>query len=398
MRTKQSFLLLLLFSFTQTAFSQSFSIELPGKTPIEKKRLQLFKAVKANDKQQATELVQTLSEMVDSTQLSIYPAELVMVWYWTGQYQQILTLYNTTAKDPLAYDFRLGAPEADRLYFQWPRVLIENKGQVQQQLTESALTPEEKEFLSINLDFLTTRKFTFGKVGKEHNERCEAFAKQYLNSPYKDYVMRSLYQVWETARARFFFGLDAGYPLFSGTLSNTFDGQFQGAVLADYSFKRHAIITRLGFGSVQATDSVRVDSGAWFSGANALMFHVQIGYGYHFRYGKNFGVTPYAALGIVGINSSNEDDDKPNLEGSPSLGSGYSISAGVQSDIKLFDFAHRSDADNVYSLDRIALRLRYNYGMLLFSGDNDRFNSSLHEFSAGLVWFIHASRPNRLSR
>ena len=380
------FLLLLLLLMGSLTFAQQNALSAPNPNKvnqIKQARFDLLNAIRYSQNKKIILLEKNLFDLQDSLHLTIYPIERVMTWYLTGQYQQIVSYYQTDTIDPMAVDGNRYFPASDSLAATLRDKLFWEGDDIPRKVSTRYFSLEKEDFLLLNLHFIQMDGYGMGHELRQLNARCLAFVNQYPQSPFNNYVMRKIYKNWTEKSRGFGMSFNVGSYDFMGGLGNSFDGLHILDVPIEVSLNQHDVFVRYSFGRAFVTDSVRVNSGAFSVAARPHLDWFQMGYGHHFFTNQLVELVPYTAWGLMGLDLRDNLDMEERGEGLAVITGGHTFSAGLLAEFKLYEGGGFDEVNMVFR-GGLTLRARYEYSLIRFPGDNKRFNSQMHTFSIGI--------------
>lgn len=179
------------------AFAQiEDEIQQTKKVKIENGRAYLLEKFLERDYEKVKEITDYLLDLEDDNYCALSMSELWLLPYWTQDFDLLTTMLGFDSTDCEVYKTKI-LPAYDQLYAQLYRHSIEDEHLLHSNLQEAELSAEDREFLTIYLDWVLDNKcyndprynydfYYYGDISqKEYNERLDKFLAKYPDSRYK---------------------------------------------------------------------------------------------------------------------------------------------------------------------------------------------------------------------
>ena len=211
------------------------------------------------------------AEIDDDTHQSLWSFERIMLYYWTKQYDLLISYVAKLENEP-RYEY---PPLNDRVGEMLAEWSTHDFDTLKEWIDESGRSDEDISFLKMLLESLMARSPHLGITQKKLNEQADMFLKKYPYSAYNDLVKKYVAYKTELSKWGYGYGLDAGYTFAN---HDYFNPRF--AIAMD--FKIHYMKTHLvffmdvGFGKLKQD----IPGTTWLKGeqANVISMGVTLGY------------------------------------------------------------------------------------------------------------------------
>jgi len=180
---------------------------------------------------------------------ALYPIEQSMINYWLGQYNEIDSEVLKYTGDYFRKNDKKLRPLADLLFEKIKSYLKSHEQEQISQIERAKLSEEQKEFLKINLTFLSSDYKRSAPLQDTLNELTSDFLTKYPHSKYENYLREQIRWAFKPTNWGYGFEFFTGYGVFTKTLSNQFKNNIPVGVAFEMMYKKYAFYLRdyIGF-------------------------------------------------------------------------------------------------------------------------------------------------------
>lgn len=323
-----------------------------------------------------------LKEVEDDYYIALYPGEIFMIRYWTGEYEQLVSSIIDLDQEELARYSRKISPPRDMMYVKLIERSWENLEMLENNILDSSLDTQQKDFLLLYLNYMVSGEPLMKMDQEEVNEMANLFMETYPESPYEEYLRNNIrYQYvpndWGLG-VEFF----TGYGLLTGDLS----GQYSNTVIVGFDFdleyKKFTLYLRGYIGIGKLKRDREFSTGIWEKGATSNIGIPEASFGYAVLDNKTVKLSPFAGIGGIEITAPQPDIDKyPELEDASLYSTVYTL--GINLDVKL---GWDTSAHLMYNVpkDKSYWFLRVRYGYTLPQLNEVGHNGNIHHITIGI--------------
>jgi len=258
---------------------------------------------------------------------------------------------------------------------------------LQTQINHSELEQMDKDFLSMNLNYLLIdEKDPLAKMQDTLNVMADAFLATYSESKYESITRTYFRQKFVPSNWGYAFEFFSGYGLFTDNLETRYKGQVPIGVAFDVQYKNAILYLRDYIGLTKTRKDLPYSSGVWEKGSQARVYLPEASLGVVALDNKYFKVVPFAGIASTDIAATEVDLTKePDLE-QVELEFTTTYTVGLNLDIKL----GRSKMPIVTmqaEQNYLFLRVRYAYCMPQFEKTYDGVSGNMHYITIGIGGF-----------
>ena len=385
-------LLALLFATAFPSFAQIENEILQSKTEkIAKGRAYLLEKFLDRDYDKVKEIKDYLMTLEDDNYVALRPAELWRILSWTKEFDELTTLlrrsdsaYMKANAEYGYFDERFGTkvfPGWDGLGTQLQRRSAEDKHLLQFGLQEADLTPEDKAFLTMFLDWLFVKNTYLIKDENQTrlNEMANRFLSDYPNSDYEWFVRNLIRKQYVEND----WGGGYGMNVCSGVSTGAFTRPVFGFGIGfDVLYKRFD----LSLSADIMMSTTKTDQTYSFDGESGLVYPKGSNCNWTLPYadlsykvfdGNRVALAPFVGIGGLFESYPNNKEKEPEYK---DLEKNYLLyRAGL-----IFDIKSRG-----LDFSKGAFRFKYEFGL---SGLGDGQISTVHLFSVGWSEFERGNK------
>ena len=364
-----------------TAFSSFAQIEdeiQQSKTEkIFKGRAYLLEKFLDRDYAKVKEIKDYLMGLEDDYYVALQPAELWHILQWTKEYNELTSLlrrsdsvyFNAYRNPNYSYEHSGGKvfPKSDDLWQQLYMRGLEDKHLLQFGLQEANLTPEDRAFLTMFLDWLFRENhYLVRDVQKDANQTklnddATNFLADYPNSDYEWFVRNLIRKQYVENDWSWGMGLDICGGFLTGSLKDKFMPIFGFGISLDVLYKE--FLLNLGYDII--ISDTKIDqpySGGIYPAGNrdnVMNFYADLGY--RIDAGRIISVVPFVGIGGAWDTYGYGQYDKPKLSELDKFYTTYQ--AGL-----IFDIKTRG------AFEGGVIRIKYNCGIAPIDGSISTVN------------------------
>lgn len=266
-------------------------------TKIERGRAFLLEKLMDRDYEKVTEVKDYLLSLEDEHYVAIAPMELCQILMWTCEFdaltaymRQIDSTFDASMNDKVM-------PGRDELSNQLYRRSVEDVHLLQFNVEEANVSVEDKAFLTLYLDWMTTTSY---KNQSELDDKSEAFLKNYPESDYKwfvQHVISTLAIRGQKSNWNWGLGLDLCGGYVTGKLSETMTPIIGLGLSFSVIYKK--LMLELGYAIVMSKTKVDkpYSTGVYEAGSHNSLFNFYLDASYPVFSGKRLSVSPVLGIG-----------------------------------------------------------------------------------------------------
>lgn len=384
--TKRLIIILALLLLSMGIYAQVDDIELQinqyentKAATISKGRNLLLDKFLANDLKTVKEVKDYLMITEDDYYFAFYPFEYWLILYWTKDYEELacsIQQFDTTKLKSFQRRIR---PIDDILYPKLFEKSLIAKDQLKNQILDSKIDLETKQFLDIFLFFILADKKQNVFIQDTINDNVDKFLITYPQTKYADFAKTHIrYKLvpknWGVA-CEFFFG----YDMFTGNLCDNFKNAPSLGFAFDIYYKNFEIYLRDFIGSNKTNKDINYSVGTFEKGSRLSMIIAEASLGYVVYNDDRFKLSPFGGIGYIGLSPSADDVKKiPQLEEIEYNNSTYIL--GVNCDIK---FGRKNVPKYNPKATYSFIRIRYAYCFPNFEKKYVGMTGNMHYITVG---------------
>lgn len=323
-----------------------------------------------------------INEVEDGYYTALYPTELFMISYWTGEYDQLANSIVSLDKEKLARYNRTIAPPRDMLYVKLIERSWENLEMLENKILVSPLETVQKDFLLLHLNYMVSGDPLMVMSQEEVNQMAELYMETHPSSPYVDYIRNNIRYHFVPNDWGLGMELFTGYGMLTGELSN----QYSNTVLVGFDFeieyKKLTLFLRGYVGIGKLKKDREFSTGIWEKGSSSNIGIPEASIGYAILENSKIKLSPFVGIGGFEVTAPQPDIDKfPELDDAEIFSTAYTF--GINANFKLgWDTA----AHLMYSVppDKSYWFFRVRYGYTLPQINQVGHNGNFHHITIGL--------------
>lgn len=340
-----------------------------------------------------------LSKVQDKNYVVFYPSEYCYILYWTQQYNKLLasmairdSINNYPYRsiqhfDDLRFDKQISPPN-DLLQEKLYRRSKDSILQLYSFIDNSSLKKEDKDFLKIRLQYITSMSDYKPATRDSLNLSADRFLESYPNSSYNSFIRKYIRFEFVPSKWGFVFEFFSGYGILTKELNNTFFNPVPIGIAFDVYYKKFGFFLRDYIGFSKTKKDVPYNNGIWEKGSQVRVFLPEASLGYVVLDNKIAKITPFAGFsGTAFLATDNDEEKNPELK-KAGLKFTNTYTAGVNLDIKLGTSKTEMVSFNEESY--WFLRLRYGYNLPQFQKRYNGYNGAMHYITVGIGGFGRA--------
>lgn len=302
---------------------------------ISKGRNLLLERFLENDLTKVKEIKNYLTgKAEDENHIALFPPEYWLILYWTNEYDEItksITEFDSAKVE--SYNTRI-RPPYDLLYEKLRTKTVENFETLKDQIEKSNQGNESKNFLLLNLKYLTsdTQKDEF--IQDTLNTDADNFIKTFPESDYEDFTRNYIRYKLVPKKWGMAFEFFSGYGIYTGQLSESYTNNIPFGVAFDICYKKFELYLRDYIGFNKTKKDFDYSLGTWEKGSRTMVFLPEASIGYVTLDNDRLKVSPFAGIGVMDISPpTDKTEEIPELE-EVSLEFTTTYMLGVNLDIK----------------------------------------------------------------
>ncbi len=249
------------------------------------------------------------TDINDEDHLGIWPAEYILLCYWTHEYYKIIdpSIYQRISDEsPHRYEVY---PPNDILYDEIIRKTKESYDSLRIGIEQSVFTPDAKDFMKLLMDrILYDSRSDFISMDTI-NQEADRFIAAYPHSPMTEIVKKEISYKLELDDWEFGIGFGGGVGFPSGNYTDFFKpkGAFNASM--DLFYKRNAFSLVVNIGHAKLREDIPVnDYDVWTRGSRMSLGGFGLCLGYSIFKSNMLRVTPLAG---VSFNSAETSESEP---------------------------------------------------------------------------------------
>lgn len=404
---KKSLILILITTFTIHSFAQTDSLrnQILNYTDttaeiISKGRGLLSQKLMEGDYQKVREIKDYLIAKVPHEHYDVFnPLEYWYILYWTQEYDALLTsmLYMDSINnyprrgfryfDDLRFEKKITPPN-DLLEEKLSKRSVDSILQLYSLINHSTLIEEDKDFLKLRLQYITTMGDYTPFTSDSLNLAADKFLNSYPNSHYNHFIRNNIRYELVPSKWGWAFEFFSGYGILTKELKNTFTNPVPIGIAFDISYKNTTLFLRNYIGFSKTKTDVPYNNGVWEKGLQARVFLPEASLGYVVLDNKFAKLTPFAGFaGTAFLPTENDMQENKDLK-KAGLNFTNTYTAGLNLDIK---FGSTKTPMISYQEESYwFLRLRYGYTQSRFQKRYDGYDGAMHYITVGVGGFGRA--------
>ncbi len=329
-------------------------------------------------------------EMDNDINEVFFPAEYVLILYWTEEYAELLSYLqsvDTTITEFRPDRLRNMLASTDNLYENISLKSAESYSVMTHFLDDASLTEVEKDFLELNLCWLLFGRST-GKereVHSEVNDKADVFLTKHPNSAFEQIVRRSIRYKIVSGNWGGGCEIALGYAGMQGEMAKQFKDAFLFRLSLDGSYKKMFLTLNFNAGGSSTKVDFPYNETQWLKGSHAMMMGVDLTAGYRVAAIKKFSFMPFIGYGVINFSPGTKE-----IEEDKAL---KKLSFTSQNYLTGINFTYHYDGVKTSFMDGSGfLNLRYTFSMPQYDGRKGIEKGNMHWLTLG--WGMYA-RPTK---
>jgi hypothetical protein len=363
----------------------------PNNELIYRGRKMILDKIIADDREKVKEV---MTYLIDSTEDRHYVAfnsmEKWLLYYWSGQYEQILS----DARRFEAFlwqDEGRSVPVQDVLYREVQAKVTYDRLKIQMDINQTDLPAMEKAFLVLNLGFLSEDNSRPG-AQESINQACNGFISLYPNTEFEPYILKYLRFQFKPSEWGLAYAFFTGYGVLTDELSDKFTNPVPVGLDFDVSYKKFSLFFRIYIGLGETRDSINFPNATWKKEALTQLFLPEASVGYAVYSDRSVKLTPF--VGISSMRVCPPESDRKKFPEYEHVGLNYTttFTAGLNADFLIGKTESITSWGYGQRTSYLFVRLRYAYNQPGFDSEYPGFSGNLHSLTLGLGLFSRAWR------
>ncbi|CAM4232071.1 hypothetical protein [Gillisia limnaea] len=322
-----------------------------------------------------------LNEVQNEDYVALFPGEVWMIMYWTGEHEDLPGKIVRFERDSMANYQRKIFPDRDLLYTKLIERSWEQLQMLEDKILDSSLDTASKDFLLLHLNFMVSGEPLMKLSQEEVNMMADLYLETHPESPYEDYLRNNIRYRYAPSKWAFGFEFFSGFGMFTGELGEMYNNHGVFGVAFDVEYNKFTLYLRNYIGFAK-TKQDRENGGVfWSKDSPAMMFFPEASLGYAVVENDKIKLSPFAGIGAANIGPVTTDlEQTPELE-ALEVGFAASYTLGLNLNIKLgwdTNYLLTNNDDKSYWY----LRLRYGYTMPQFN-DYPMHSGNVHHLTIG---------------
>ena len=286
-------------------------------TLIQNGRAMLLDHFQNGDMDEVATVMHYLETEVESAEFMVFHEyEKWLLQFWTKQYYKLLLPFKNLSDSTVAsLNFSPIPPPQDGLVHHLLESTITVYEYMQDQLDESFLSPEDRDFLKLFFDW-TLHLGGALFIGEEQlNTASIAFVEKYPDSDFRYFVLHEINQ--EKTLSRFGMGFEffSGFGTYKGGLKDFLGHHVPFGVAFDFYWKKWIFGFRDHIGIGKLDEDFIFDDGVWESGSRFNHFLIELSGAYEIYDSPRFKIYPFAGVTFSTVSPTEKDTrNTPNLD------------------------------------------------------------------------------------
>lgn len=293
----------LVFSCTHQVHAQEVNIieeeiahYLPNNQIADRARAYLIWNLEQANFQKVESIYTYLIQKEDSTTISFYSQEKILLLFWLSDFQPLLKQINQPVDFGNAI---INWPAEDYLFATLIEVVGNNRFNIAKEISaDENLSEEEKDFLLIALGFYIGENY---EKQANINLAADTFLNSYPESSFRKVVENSYKQVYYPSNSGFSISAFIGENRLTNELSDQFRDGFSFGFSAAYYYHSFMLQTTLSLGITAPRNDLILSDVAWDRGHTSMMTQFEASLGYVFLKSKRFSIIPFGGIGTTSI-------------------------------------------------------------------------------------------------
>jgi hypothetical protein len=207
-----------------------------------------------------------IKEVQNEDYVALYPGELWMIMYWTGEYEELPETILQINKEFLEKFQRRIIPERDLLYTKLVERSWEQLQLLEDKILNSSLDTASKDFLLLHLNFMVSGEPLMKLSQEEVNTMASLYLDTHPGSVYENYIRNNIR--YEYAPSKWAFGTEffMGYGIFTGELAGLYNNHGVFGIAFDLEYDKFTLYLRGYIGFSKTTQDREKAGVLWFKG------------------------------------------------------------------------------------------------------------------------------------
>ncbi|WP_018628531.1 hypothetical protein [Niabella aurantiaca] len=337
-----------------------------------------------------------LTGMQDEHYLTLYPQELLLLSYWTHEYEDVLSFVKEAVPGNGALPGEIAVtadsrkttpipPKADYLAIRLAEQTRQDTDSLVAGIRRTSHTNEEKDFLALFLQYLVST--AYGPANNEQqslNDGADALLNRYPSGSYNTFTRQYIRVRYAPADNGYAISLHSGKFLFTGNLRDYYTHPTLAGLSIDFFDRKWIYQLDLICGFNKSKKDMPVGSAIWPGGSKATSGDVHLAAGRYLVSNRVAAIAPYAGIGIFGLDGNYNVNTHPEYKGT-GIKTTISGVLGVFADLKLKTAAAASYFTNSPGMMQTTF-LRFSYGYIATPLKNNfvDYSGAVHRITVGI--------------
>ena len=324
-----------------------------------------------------------LSAVVNNDYVVFYPAEYILITYFTQDYDEILesiTRYSSFVDE--ASERRI-KPQDDLLLDKILSKSRQSRVFLYRSIDSADLNDSDKEFLIINLESILS--VNSDQFQPWLNILADNYLENYPDSRYNDYIRK--YVRYEITPSNYGIGVEflSGLGCFTNDLENIYKNNLNLGVAFDFYYRKFAVYLRTNSGICRTKRDITYSNGVWAKNSPVQISLFDAHIGFPIAENNYLKLSPVIGIGAAEIGPpQGKVDENPDLnQVTLKFSTIYSLGMNLEINLKrvYYDsgewFGHGPEQFNLF------LRLRYTYNHMQFDRKYNGYSGDMHFLTIG---------------
>lgn len=334
-----------------------------------------------------------LTGMQDAHYITLYPQELLLLSYWTHEYEDVLSFVKEAAPGKeisrgeiiVTTDPRKPTPippRADNLTMRLTEQTFRDADSLIAGIRSTGHPEEEKDFLALLLRCLVSPAGNGQQASL--NNSADDFLTRYPSGSYSAFTRQYIRVKYAPADNGYAVSLHSGKFLFTGNLRDYYTHPTLAGFSIDLFFNKWLYQLDLTCGFNKSKKDMPVGAAIWPGGSKATSGDVHLSAGRYIARNRIAAIAPYAGVGVFGLDANTYDDDHPEYKGA-GIKTTVSGILGVLADLKLKTADAASSFNNYRGVMQTTfLRLSYGYMVTPLKNRFIDYSGSVHRITVSI--------------
>ncbi len=327
---------------------------------------------------------------------SFYKEEIILMFYWLGEYQNILkhVVNNTNPRGSIietGKEQQAIIPYKNSFYDDLLKLSYENQEELKAHIKSSNLNPEEKDFLMLYLDFRLAEANLEGFDKDLLIQQAKEYKGKYQDESYNDFVSSNIDIGYKTSNFGLGSTLFIGSCSFTENLGDNISGGMPIGGIINAAYKNLILDFQFTGSLISRVKQDFTFKELWEKNSRTTLAFGSLNLGYAIINNDKMMITP--SIGMASTNISSyvraEDGEAINLkiDNTPVLHTSITFDYKLKHKIHISEYKDRliSEFDNTYWI----FRLKAGFITPNFEDDNNVFKGNVFYVGAGIGIFTY---------